>query len=92
MDNAWSTKAKCQDAPDPDLFFSGPVEAARKFCGECPVIRQCEAAGAGERFGIWGGKWWYQATGFKPRTIKQRRYHARMLTLISAQVTAPHAD
>lgn len=62
----WQYAAACRDA-DPRLFFAAENErggarrlretAARRFCGSCPVTRQCleHAVTVREPYGIWAG-------------------------------------
>lgn len=58
----WHRDAACRDTSTPDDWFPdqpgarSPAGArAMNVCRECPVQQQCAAAGAGERYGIWGG-------------------------------------
>lgn len=69
----WRDRAACRDV-DPELFFpigsSGPalmqIEEAKAVCAVCPVQSPCEAFGAGETDGVWGG-----------RTVAERRFGER---------------
>ena len=63
-DQGWRDDARCLGLieTDPELhacFFSDSVadqKRAKALCKECPVKKQCEAAGAKEVTGIWGGR------------------------------------
>ena len=60
----WLRSAACV-GEDPELFFpvgtTGPalrdIEAAKRVCARCPVIRQCLtfALSSGQTSGVWGG-------------------------------------
>jgi hypothetical protein len=57
----WKDEAACIDF-DRNLFFDKYEEdlnlrpAIDKFCGECPVARQCFAVGISQKeWGVWGG-------------------------------------
>jgi len=61
---AWARYAACRDAPgDVDFYIEGAkslaasheIDRAKAFCAGCQVRLACLQAGAGERFGIWGG-------------------------------------
>ena len=67
---------------DPDMFFSKDIdmgfglintkyenlEAAKKVCKECPLVRQClEYALINNEIGVWGG-----TTEYERRLIKKR--------------------
>jgi hypothetical protein len=87
MDN-WRLKGACRVAPDPDLFFNGPLEKARLFCSKCPVKALCAEQGESEKFGIWGGAWWWQLPVGRVLTYKQRRYYAKRSAMLSMPVIA----
>lgn len=59
-DLSWSERwidARCTQS-DPELWYAESAIDRRKaieMCRECPLIAQCAEAGAGERYGIWGG-------------------------------------
>ena len=50
---SWKLDGACVGA-DPDLWFR-ETAIAREICATCPVRARCEAEGAGEEFGTWGG-------------------------------------
>lgn len=50
--------AACASHPDPDMWFredSASVTAAKAVCAVCPARAACEALGADEPFGTFGG-------------------------------------
>jgi hypothetical protein len=52
----WQQQAACRgrtDAMFPPTVFE-PLAVAR-YCQSCPVRVECQAAGAGEVWGVWGG-------------------------------------
>lgn len=64
----WRAEARCRGEAAADFFapVSGETRRARAarerravaVCAECPVQQACldDAAGRGERYGIWGGR------------------------------------
>ena len=55
----WRADALCQQAP-PALFDStddaDSIDAALRWCEQCPVRRECRSVGiAVSGFGVWGG-------------------------------------
>ncbi len=72
----WEDHASCRAMPNAaDLFFSediGEIAAAKRACGECPVLAPClEAAlDRGEPCGVWGGQLFMNG---KMLAIKRRR-------------------
>ena len=62
----WQYEGSCREA-DPNLFFHPEgergsarrrrAEAAKSFCGDCPVLTMCRerSLNAREPFGVWGG-------------------------------------
>ena len=72
----WEDFAACRAVPNAaDLFFSediGEIAAAKRVCGDCPVLAEC-LEGALERrepFGVWGGQLFMNG---KMLTVKRRR-------------------
>lgn len=67
----WRAGAACSDpfGVDPEVFFMGPPEEARKICGSCAVQSFCleYALENGEEYGIWGGMTRAQRTQLKRR-------------------------
>ena len=62
-DQSWWADARCNDAADSlsALFFSEELQdiaAAKRLCGECPVIEDCLAGALVRRepWGVWGGQ------------------------------------
>lgn len=58
-DMAWMERARCRDVP-PEVFFPRDgvgVEAARRYCAECPVTGPCLEYALVNRIehGVWGG-------------------------------------
>lgn len=75
----WADNAACLEA-NPDEFFDHQVVAgrpsrdvyrtARRYCGQCPVLRPCrQAAELGAEVGLWGGQWRPTARSESYRTI-----------------------
>lgn len=62
---AWADLGRCRETPD--LFYNSDEEAkatrrrkeaaAKKLCGQCPVIEACRqhAQASRELYGVWGG-------------------------------------
>lgn len=62
---AWADQGMCRDVPD--LFYNSEDEpkslrrrkeaAAKKLCGQCPVLAECAAHAEENRelYGVWGG-------------------------------------
>lgn len=54
-------KAKCREAPDPEIFFPAKDDAkaldAKWFCYRCDIREAClmEALEEGLDYGVWGG-------------------------------------
>lgn len=71
LDPGWRDRAACRDTLgglDPEIFGTGtktkkgtipkPVtQFIDDYCAGCPVVAECFHAGAGERYGVWGGVW-----------------------------------
>lgn len=68
-DLAWTEQAACGESPNRDAFAmpdgssrwvpARAVVAARRYCGRCPVIDECDAyAHRWREVGLWGGRWW----------------------------------
>ena len=62
-DQSWWADARCNDAAGSlsALFFSEELQdiaAAKRLCGECPVIEDCLAGALVRRepWGVWGGQ------------------------------------
>ena len=56
VNTAWMDRALCVGA-DPDTWFESRLrEEAQRVCGQCPVVAECQAAGADEYRGVWGGE------------------------------------
>lgn len=55
---AWHADAACRRYAGITWFPARGEDAstARLVCEDCPVRDECAAAGARERFGVWGGK------------------------------------
>lgn len=68
----WRQRGLCNDF-DPDLWypegkskrFRRAINEAKWICADCPVRPTCARAGAGEKWGIWGGidEWERQEAG-----------------------------
>ncbi len=59
--DTWTDQALCRNTPDASLFFSEElieIAAAKRICGECPVMAQCleGALDRAEPCGVWGGQ------------------------------------
>lgn len=66
----WMSSALCAQIGDPDLHFPGPGEknrsrSAKRVCLGCSVREECAAYGAGERWGVWGGRTEHERRGVK---------------------------
>lgn len=60
QEQAWRRQAACRKA-SPELFDElddrFAVEAAKRWCADCPVAQQCLAAGTlTHAYGTWGGR------------------------------------
>lgn len=56
VNTAWMDRALCVGA-DPETWFEGSQrDEAKRICVMCPVVESCQAAGADEYRGIWGGE------------------------------------
>ncbi len=72
----WEDLSSCRAVPNAaDLFFSediGEIAAAKRVCGECPVLAPCleTALERGEPCGVWGGQLFMNG---KMLAIKRRR-------------------
>lgn len=62
-DNSWWSEARCRthDGGLNPAFFSedlGEIAAAKRLCGECPVLAECleGAIARREPWGVWGGQ------------------------------------
>ncbi|MDZ7733976.1 MAG: WhiB family transcriptional regulator [Acidimicrobiia bacterium] len=69
---AWHAHAACRGHGTALFFATNRADAdeARRICQTCPVLEECREAGAGERFGVWGGE-----TDRERR--ERRRIHSR---------------
>lgn len=62
-DFVWQDLAKCSGMPR-DYFFDmyeSDVEVAKQIddcCLNCPVIKECSAAGMNGQYGVWGAIYW----------------------------------
>lgn len=78
---SWQERARCADSSvDPEIFYSDDSRspgAAKKICDQCDVQLECAAAGADERYGIWGG------------TTPSRRAQRRKINRAAAAAAAP---
>lgn len=68
-DLEWTERAVCGESPNRDAFTAPDgssrwvparaVIAARRYCGRCPVLDECDAyATRFQQTGLWGGRWW----------------------------------
>jgi WhiB family redox-sensing transcriptional regulator len=71
-------RAKCEEAPDPEIFFpkssDAKAEDAKWYCHRCPIREKCliEALENGLDYGVWGG-----LNEKERRTIKRRARYQR---------------
>ncbi len=76
QDRDWEDDAACRHVTNAaDVFFSedlGDIAAAKRVCGECPVLAPCleGALTRREPWGVWGGQLFMNG---KMLTIKRRR-------------------
>lgn len=54
MGDRWQDDAACKGHTK-RMFVSVFEPLAVKTCQDCPVRLECQEAGAGEDFGVWGG-------------------------------------
>lgn len=74
-DGTWMQSAACRDSNDLHLFFPETIteyhaRAWMKYCGVCPVTRECADFGRDE-FGVWGGE---------AKTVKRVPYQPQQRT------------
>jgi WhiB family redox-sensing transcriptional regulator len=79
----WPDRAACK-AANPAIFFppgednrsidrQPDYSAAKAICATCDVRAECAAAGANERYGVWGG-----TTPAERGAVRRRRRRASM--------------
>lgn len=60
VDRSWWADARCATTEPEVMFPDGrdllAVADALRICQGCPVAAECDAAGVGERFGVWAGR------------------------------------
>ncbi len=81
---SWASKAACVGKAT--LFFGGSYESdrqktdrerrAKKVCESCPVLTECRDEGAGEKWGVWGGRT-ERERGYNAHQVRRHPYNTR---------------